>query len=90
MGVSPFHLSVSLGLSPLDTLVNDVSFQSILSDLRTLQVKSVVGDSKLPFLFRILYHDEKDDPENPLKGWLQGPLLIKVRNIPSNLASLML
>ncbi|KAK7437936.1 hypothetical protein VKT23_018371 [Stygiomarasmius scandens] len=61
-------------ICPVDLDWND---PVIRSDLRTL-VKSVVGDSKLPFFFHVLYHDEKGDPENPLKGWLQGPLLVKM------------
>ncbi|KAJ3724114.1 hypothetical protein DFJ43DRAFT_1157956 [Lentinula guzmanii] len=40
--------------------------------------RSVVKDSTAPFFLSFLYHNEAGDVQNPLKGWLQGPLLVKM------------
>ncbi|KAJ3825181.1 hypothetical protein F5880DRAFT_1611328 [Lentinula raphanica] len=40
--------------------------------------RSVVKDSALPFFLPFMYLNEIGDAENPLKGWLQGPLLVKM------------
>ncbi|KAJ3749914.1 hypothetical protein DFH05DRAFT_1538439 [Lentinula detonsa] len=46
-------------------------------EIRALS-KSVIRDSDLPFFLPFLYHNETGDAGNPLKGWLQGPLLVKM------------
>ncbi|KAE9388661.1 hypothetical protein BT96DRAFT_1025333 [Gymnopus androsaceus JB14] len=42
---------------------------------------SYVKHSLLPFFLRFLYHNKTGDAANPLKGWLQGPLLVKMMMI---------
>ncbi|KAJ3797837.1 hypothetical protein GGU11DRAFT_756397 [Lentinula aff. detonsa] len=46
-------------------------------EIRALS-KSVIRDSDLPFFLPFLYHNKTGDAGNPLKGWLQGPLLVKM------------
>lgn len=49
----------------------------VCADLQTQKI-SLVKHSLLPFFLQFLYHDEAGSASNPLKGWLQGPLLVKV------------
>ncbi|KAJ3978876.1 hypothetical protein F5890DRAFT_1559531 [Lentinula detonsa] len=50
----------------------------ICTEIRAIGRRSVVKDSTAPFFLSFLYHNEAGDVQNPLKGWLQGPLLVKM------------
>ncbi|KAJ3979492.1 hypothetical protein F5890DRAFT_1558657 [Lentinula detonsa] len=62
-------------LCPIDFDWDDLM---IRVEIRAVGRRSVVKDSTVPFFLPFLYHDEAGDVQSPLKGWLQGPLLVKM------------
>ncbi|KAJ3771939.1 hypothetical protein FB446DRAFT_789171 [Lentinula raphanica] len=62
-------------LCPVDFNWDD---QTTQAEIRAIGQRSVVKDSTLPFFLTFMYKNETGDAENPLKGWLQGPLLVKM------------
>ncbi|KAJ3749802.1 hypothetical protein EV360DRAFT_89650 [Lentinula raphanica] len=62
-------------LCPIDFDWDDLT---IRAEIRAIGRRSVVKDSALPFFLPFMYRNETGDVENPLKGWLQGPLLVKM------------
>ncbi|KAJ3844017.1 hypothetical protein F5878DRAFT_603160 [Lentinula raphanica] len=62
-------------LCPIDFNWDDLT---IRAEIRAIGRRSVVKDSAFPFFLPFMYLNEIGDVENPLKGWLQGPLLVKM------------
>ncbi|KAJ3802073.1 hypothetical protein GGU11DRAFT_828691, partial [Lentinula aff. detonsa] len=62
-------------LCPIDFDWDDLM---IRVEIHAVGRRSVVKDSTVPFFLPFLYHDEAGDVQSPLKGWLQGPLLVKM------------